>query len=345
MGIFRSVKTLISRTRTLNGGDPLRTFFTAAFSSSYASSPPLYTEPSAYLRRRHFLARPNLFYPAFCGATAVVSNSFPVFLPSPPWKLSQSTKPFHLHSKLALLRAKALNLKFPYRLGLQSASPAPVLILHGPEEKQFVESQPSQAVAGIKDSFVNFPNFISFSRLLSGPLLAWMITQDMYVSAFIGLAFAGASDWLDGYVARKMGIDSVVGSYLDPLADKVLIGCVALAMVERGLLQSQLVTLVVLRDVALVGGAAYKRADCLGWKLTSWSDYFNLDGMRPQKVEPLMISKVNTFFQLVLVAAALLQPELGNAATQTCIDYLSWIVMFTTVTSTAAYGSQHLRTP
>ncbi|VFQ58963.1 unnamed protein product [Cuscuta campestris] len=342
MGIFRSVKTLISRTRTLNGGDLRRTFFTAAFSSS---SPPLYTEPSAYIRRRHFLARPNLSYPTFCGATAVVSNSFPVFLSSPPWKLSQSTKPFHLHPKLALLRAKALNLKFPCRLGLQSASPAPILILNGPEEKQFLESQPSQAVAGIKDSFVNFPNFISFSRLLSGPLLAWMITQDMYVSAFIGLAFAGASDWLDGYVARKMGIDSVVGSYLDPLADKVLIGCVALAMVERGLLQSQLVTLVVLRDVALVGGAAYKRADSLGWKLTSWSDYFNLDGMRPQKVEPLMISKVNTFFQLVLVAAALLQPELGNAGTQTCIDYLSWIVMFTTVTSTAAYGSQHLKTP
>ncbi|CAH9093530.1 unnamed protein product [Cuscuta epithymum] len=174
--------------------------------------------------------------------------------------------------------------------------------------------------------------------------MQWMITQDMYLPASVGLAFAGASDWLDGYVARKMGIDSVVGSYLDPLADKVLIGCVALAMVERGLLQPELVALVVLRDVALVGGALYKRANSLEWKWTSWIDYFNLDGMRPQKVEPLMISKVNTFFQLVLVAAALLQPELGNAETQTYISYISWVVMLTTVTSTAAYGSQHLRT-
>ncbi|PNX67557.1 cardiolipin synthase-like protein [Trifolium pratense] len=41
---------------------------------------------------------------------------------------------------------------------------------------------------------------------------------------------------MDGYVARKMKIDSVVGSYLDPLADKVLIGCVAVAMVHQDLL-------------------------------------------------------------------------------------------------------------
>nr|GMD92990.1 cardiolipin synthase (CMP-forming), mitochondrial [Ipomoea batatas] len=338
MAIFRSLKTLISRTR--KPGDPSRTFFTTTFSPSFV--PPLYIDPSVYLRRRHFLARPNFFSPAFTGATTIVANSCPLFLSSPPWKLSQSATPLHLQPNLVLLRVRALNLKLPYKLGLQATSSAPRLLLNGPQEKQqFAESQ---LVAEIRDSFVNFPNFISFSRLLSGPLLAWMITQDMYLPAFIGLAVSGASDWLDGYVARKMGINSVVGSYLDPLADKVLIGCVALAMVERDLLHSGLVALVVLRDVALVGGAVYKRASSLGWKWTSWIDFFNLDGMRPQKVEPLMISKINTVFQLVLVAAALLQPEFGNEETLSYIKYLSWLVMLTTVTSTAAYGAQHLRT-
>ncbi|XP_056159773.1 cardiolipin synthase (CMP-forming), mitochondrial-like [Syzygium oleosum] len=60
----------------------------------------------------------------------------------------------------------------------------------------------------------------------------------MHTTAFVGLAISGATDWLDGYVARKMNINSVVGSYLDPLADKVLIGCVALAMVINDLLPS-----------------------------------------------------------------------------------------------------------
>lgn len=173
--------------------------------------------------------------------------------------------------------------------------------------------------------------------------MSQMITNDMYSSAFVALAIAGASDWLDGYVARKMRIDSVVGSYLDPLADKVLIGSVALAMVHMDLLHPGLVGLVVLRDVALVCGAVYHRASSLGWKWTSWYDFFNLDGTRPEKVEPLFISKVNTVFQLVLVAAALIQPEFGTQETLPYITYLSWSVAGTTVASTAAYGAKYMR--
>ncbi|QHO21200.1 Cardiolipin synthase (CMP-forming) [Arachis hypogaea] len=115
-----------------------------------------------------------------------------------------------------------------------------------------------------------------------------MIMNEMYTSAMVGLAISGASDWLDGYVARKMKIDSVVGSYLDPLADKVLIACVALAMVHQDLLHPALVGIVVFRDVFLVGGAVYLRASSLGWKWKSWSDFVNLDGTSRQKIEPLL---------------------------------------------------------
>ncbi|MBA0731247.1 hypothetical protein Golax_022584 [Gossypium laxum] len=115
-----------------------------------------------------------------------------------------------------------------------------------------------------------------------------------------------------------MRINSVVGSYLDPLADKVLIGCVALSMVHNHLLHTGLVGLVVFRDVALVSGAVYQRASSLGWQ-------------------------VNTVFQLILVASALLQPEFGTVETQSCITYLSWLVAVTTVGSTFAYGAQHMR--
>lgn len=190
---------------------------------------------------------------------------------------------------------------------------------------------------------MNLPNMVSMSRLISGPVLGWMIMNEWYSAAMTGLAISGASDWLDGYLARKMGIDSVVGSYLDPLADKVLIGCVAMAMVKKDLLHPGLVGLVVFRDVVLVGGAVYQRASRLGWEWKSWSDFFNLDGTRPQKVEPLFISKLNTVFQLILVAGALLQPEFGTPETESYITYLSWLVATTTVASTAAYGAQYMR--
>ncbi|KAF8112127.1 hypothetical protein N665_0066s0005 [Sinapis alba] len=259
----------------------------------------------------------------------------PLFLSSPPWKLLQSATPLHWRGNGAVLRkVEALSVRLDRirrrtRLGLQSVVTADRDL--GKEE------------GGIMESFVNVPNMISMARLASGPVLWWMILNEMYTPAFIGLAVSGASDWLDGYMARRMKIDSVVGSYLDPLADKVLIGCVALAMVQKDLLHPGLVGIVVFRDVALVGGAVYLRALNLDWKWKKWSDFFNLDGASPQKVEPLFISKVNTVFQLALVAGALLQPEFGNPDTQTWITYLSWLVASTTMASTAAYGVQYMK--
>nr|XP_007153932.1 hypothetical protein PHAVU_003G077300g [Phaseolus vulgaris]ESW25926.1 hypothetical protein PHAVU_003G077300g [Phaseolus vulgaris] len=250
----------------------------------------------------------------------------PLFLSRPPWKLSQSATPLYLHENAVV---------FPKVHSFDLLRSTPPLPLRFPDPVPSISTNPS-----LFHTFVNLPNFISFSRLLSGPLLAWMISNELYTPAIVGLALSGATDWLDGHVARKMKIDSVVGSYLDPLADKVLIGCVALAMVHKDLLHPGLVSLVVFRDVFLVGGAVFLRANSLGWKLVC---FFNLDGTARQKVEPLLLSKVNTVFQLALVAAALLQPEFGTTETQPYITYMSYLVASTTVATTAAYGAQYFR--
>ncbi|XP_059646530.1 cardiolipin synthase (CMP-forming), mitochondrial-like isoform X1 [Cornus florida] len=334
MAIFRSLKALITR----NASTSSRFFPPLPLSSSSTlfpfPSPPLsslLSHPSIFSSRSTLLSPLSKWIP-FHG---------PLFLSSPPWMLSQSATPLYAQSDAVLLqKVEALNLlhrrSFPSALGFGSVS-------NRTDTEESIQGEISVCRGGFVESFVNLPNSISMIRLLSGPLLGWMIVQDMYLSGFVGLAIAGATDWLDGYMARKMRINSVVGSYLDPLADKVLIGCVALAMVDKGLLHPGFVGLVVLRDVALVGAAVYQRASSLDWKWKSWLDFFNLDGTHPQKVEPLLISKVNTVFQLVLVAAALLQPEFGNPETQAYITYLSWLVATTTVASTAAYGVQHLR--
>ncbi|CAI9087811.1 OLC1v1021989C3 [Oldenlandia corymbosa var. corymbosa] len=346
MAFFRSLlKTLASQStkstrRNSNSSPDFRTFFSlsSATAQPFANrSPAIVRDPIFSLHRHYFLRRNFLS---------------PLSLSSPLWKLSQYATPVHLQSDIVLLRLPTVrdSLRLPYRLGFQLA---PEKVLEEERKKEDREltkshhindSDAADSVADVTRSYLNLPNFISFGRLLSGPLLGWMITQEMYVPAFVGLGISGATDWLDGYLARKMKINSVVGSYLDPLADKVLIGCVALGMVDRGLLHPGLVALVVLRDVALIGGAVYKRASSLEWQWKSWSDFFNLDGAKPEKVEPLFISKVNTVLQLVLVAGALLQPELGNEETLSYITYLSWFVALTTLGSTAAYGAQHIRT-
>ena len=71
----------------------------------------------------------------------------------------------------------------------------------------------------------NIPNALSMGRLLSGPVVAHLILQHQWPAAMITLSIAGISDWADGYAAKRWGQSSVLGSYLDPLADKVLVGC------------------------------------------------------------------------------------------------------------------------
>lgn len=272
--------------------------------------------------------------------------SGPLFFSSPPFHLLQFATPLYLQGETVLEKVESVRSKFlqqkPFLVNLVYGSVTSVS-----EVADTVDLKEFRNVGEIRgrfyDSFVNAPNVISMSRLVSGPFIGWMIINEWHLSAFLSLAVSGATDWLDGYVARKMGINSVVGSYLDPLADKVLIGCVALAMVKKDLLQPWLVGLVVLRDVGLIGGAVYQRANSLNWKWKSWSEFTNLDGTHRQKVEPLLLSKVNTVFQLVLIAAALLQPEFGTNETQLYITYLSWLVASTTVASTVAYGSQYMK--
>lgn len=75
--------------------------------------------------------------------------------------------------------------------------------------------------AGWSYDLINLPNSLSVARGLSGPLIASWIMQGNAEAALVGIAAAGASDWADGYLARQMKTSSVLGSYLDPLADKV----------------------------------------------------------------------------------------------------------------------------
>ncbi|KAF5729033.1 cardiolipin synthase (CMP-forming) mitochondrial [Tripterygium wilfordii] len=335
MRYYRSLKTLI-KNRNPNNTTKSNTFLTSAAASSVINPPSLFTPPyHHHLRHRHpSPLSPRLFSPL---SKWIAPLQGPLFLSSPPWKLSQSSTPLYLQGNSVVLRkVEALKLNLLHK-PIETVSASSGVI------NKVAESKEDAVENGFVKSFWNVPNLISLSRLASGPLLAWMITNEMYSAAFLGLAISGATDWLDGYVARKMQIDSVVGSYLDPLADKVLIGCVALAMVKMELLHPGVVALVVLRDAALVGGTFYQRASSLGWEWKSWFDFIDIDGTSPHKIKPLFISKVNTVIQLILVAGALLQPEFGTGETQSYITYLSWLVASTTLGSTVAYGSLYLR--
>jgi len=132
------------------------------------------------------------------------------------------------------------------------------------------------------------PNVITFGRLLAVPATIYAILIGRLDWAFWLFVAAGVSDAIDGAVARLCDARTVLGSFLDPLADKALLVSVYVTLTSIGVLPLGLVILVVSRDLMIVGAVIL---------------LYTLH--RPTKARPLMISKINTAAQIVLAAAAL----------------------------------------
>ena len=97
------------------------------------------------------------------------------------------------------------------------------------------------------------PNGVSLLRLLGVPLFLWLLlAQEADVAAFVVLVVGGASDWLDGYLARRLQQFSPLGEILDPLIDRLYIAATLIGLALREFIPWWLVALLVARDLVLV---------------------------------------------------------------------------------------------
>ncbi len=166
---------------------------------------------------------------------------------------------------------------------------------------------------------MNVPNTISLARLFAAPLTVWLILTGELAPAFWIFLAAGISDAVDGLIAKRYEGETVLGAYLDPIADKALLVSVYVALGSEGFLELWLVILVVFRDMLIVGGAL------LFWLLS-----------RSLSIEPLMISKVNTVVQMVLAAVVLASLGLDLGMNEV-VGVLVFLVAATTLASGGAY--------
>jgi cardiolipin synthase len=164
---------------------------------------------------------------------------------------------------------------------------------------------------------VNVPNIITFSRLCAVPVAVWLVLRLQFAAAFWLFVAAGASDAVDGWLARRRG-PTAVGALLDPVADKVLLVGMYVTLASVHVLPDWLAILVVFRDLVIVGGVL--ALSVLGL---------------PVVIHPLFISKVNTTLQIVLVAVALLLT--GSDLSWPLLPALVWLVSASTLASGAAY--------
>jgi CDP-diacylglycerol--glycerol-3-phosphate 3-phosphatidyltransferase len=103
---------------------------------------------------------------------------------------------------------------------------------------------------------MTLPNWITFSRLLGIPFLLYGLYNPTNEAKWICLTIfliAALTDWLDGYLARKLNQISELGKFLDPLVDKLLVLAPLLVLVELGKIPAWAVFIILARELAIAG--------------------------------------------------------------------------------------------
>lgn len=109
------------------------------------------------------------------------------------------------------------------------------------------------------DRVLTVPNIVSFVRLLGIPLFGWFIVAGHDVWAVALLAAFGATDWLDGFLARRLRQRTALGAKLDPVADRLYILTAIVSLFVRGLVPWWLLALLLARDVMLAALVPFLR--------------------------------------------------------------------------------------
>lgn len=172
---------------------------------------------------------------------------------------------------------------------------------------------------------MSIPNLITLGRILLVPIVVWAIASGAMWLAFVLFLAAGVSDAVDGFLAKRFNMTTVLGSYLDPLADKALIVSIYITLGISGEIPRWLVILVVSRDIMIVGGVV------LSWLVGS-----------PLKMRPLIVSKLNTVAQIAFACVVL--GSLGFNVDVAPLDaILMGLVAVLTLASVVAYLIEWIR--
>lgn len=160
----------------------------------------------------------------------------------------------------------------------------------------------------MRSNLFTVPNQLTFLRMAFLPLFLSLVIYDHYILALTVLLLAGISDGLDGLLARKLNQKTVLGAYLDPIADKMLLSSSFLVLSLKGKILWWLTILVMTRDLTLLVGAAV---------------IILVVGYR--RFPPTIYGKMTTAAQIVLVFAVVTQeafPNLQLAKVHFVLKYL-----------------------
>lgn len=176
---------------------------------------------------------------------------------------------------------------------------------------------------------MNLPNKITVSRILLIPLFLiimlapfkWgevhLLGTDMPITHLVGgliFILASTTDWIDGYLARKLNLVTNMGKFLDPLADKLLVSAALIVLVELGNAPSWIVIIIISREFAVTGLRLLLAGE-------------------GEVVAANMLGKVKTWAQIIAISSLLLHNIIFEAANIPFGQIALWVALIFTIWS------------
>jgi cardiolipin synthase len=157
-----------------------------------------------------------------------------------------------------------------------------------------------------EDRLLTVPNVISVVRLACVPVFCWLLFDGGRVAAFALLGTLGATDWLDGWIARRFDQASDVGKILDPVADRILLVTATGALLIDGTVPAAVAGAVLVREV-LVGGAT-----------------LGLAAAGARRIDVQWVGKAGTLALMFALPGFLLADLVGGGTVHGVIRFLTW---------------------
>jgi len=136
-----------------------------------------------------------------------------------------------------------------------------------------------------REEFANLPNLLTLARIaLIPPVMILMAENDPMTSFYAAVlcSIAAITDWLDGWLARRRGLESLVGKFLDPLADKLLVMAILVMAAELGRIPGWFAVLLLAREITITGLRALAASEGLQIEVIEagkWKTAFQLTGI------------------------------------------------------------------
>jgi cardiolipin synthase (CMP-forming) len=161
---------------------------------------------------------------------------------------------------------------------------------------------------------LTLPNFLTLLRIIAIPAFLILLSNHRYAAGLVLFMAAGITDTADGVIARLTDTKSELGATMDPLADKLLLISSFVVLTWLGALPAWLLILVLSRDVVILSGYLVI--------------YFV---STPMEIDPTVIGKLNTFFEMFTIGFALLTLARPEIPMET-VNMVTWYLTGATIT-------------